>query len=196
MDAPALIDDLRPFVPDVVLEPAVSGDGVPALIVPREHLVPLCTALRDTPSHNYSFLSDLTCVDYWPQSPRYIMVYNLVSLGVTGFPAAGVTDSPRRLRLLARLEDADPRIATLSAVYPAAGWAEREVYDLFGVVFEGHPDLRRILLPDEWEGHPLRKDYPVQVNVPVASGAALQVSQEEFVANMERLRTAQRAQRS
>jgi NADH-quinone oxidoreductase subunit C len=196
MDASPLIDELHSLVPGVTLEAAASGDGTPTVVVPKDHLVACCTALRDTPSRNFSFLSDLTCVDYWPQSPRYTMVYNLVSLGVKGFPAPGVADAPARLRLLVRLEDADPRVSTLSTVYPAASWAEREVFDLFGVIFEGHPDLRRILLPDDWEGHPLRKDYPVQVNVPVASTAALQLSEEEFVANMERLRAAQRTRRS
>jgi NADH-quinone oxidoreductase subunit C len=192
MDVSPLIDELQPLVPGVSLEPAPSADEVPAVFVPRAHLVAFCTALRDTPGQNYTFLSDLTCVDYWPQLPRYTMVYNLVSLGVKGFPSAGVADTPKRLRLLVTLDDAEPRVATLSSVYPAADWAEREVYDLFGIVFEGHTNLTRILLPDEWEGHPLRKDYPVQVNVPVAFGAALQLSEEEFVANMERLRTAQR----
>ena len=90
MDATALIDELQSLVPGVPLEPAASGDGTPAILVPKEHLVAVCTALRDAPSQNFSFLSDLTCVDYWPQSPRYTMVYNLVSLGVRGFPAAGV----------------------------------------------------------------------------------------------------------
>jgi NADH-quinone oxidoreductase subunit C len=196
MDASPLLDELQPLVPGVPLEPAPSGDGTPTVIVPKEHLVALCTALRDAPAQNYSCLSDLTCIDYWPQSPRYTMVYNLVSLGVKGFPVPGVVEAPKRLRVLVRLDDADPHAPTLSPVYPAANWAEREVFDLFGVIFDGHTDLRRILLPDDWEGHPLRKDYPVQVNVPVASSAALQLSEEEFVANMERLRAAQRARRS
>lgn len=196
MDASALLDELRSLVPGVSIESAASGDGVPAVLVPRGHLVAFCTALRDAPSHNYSFLSDLTCVDYWPASPRYTMVYNLVSLGVKGFPGAGVVEAPTRLRVLAQLDDAEPRVETLSGVYASANWAEREVYDLFGVIFEGHDNLTRILLPDEWEGHPLRKDYPVQVNVPVDKGSALQLSEEEFVANMERLRAAQRTRRS
>jgi NADH-quinone oxidoreductase subunit C len=196
MDAPSLIAELQSLVPDSSLEAAPSGDAVPTIVVPKESLVALCTALRDSPGQNYSLLADLTCVDYWPQSPRYTMVYQLVCVGVAGFPASTNHEAAKRLRLLVRLDDAQPRVATLFGVYPGASWPEREVFDLFGVVFDGHPDLRRLLMPDEWEGHPLRKDYPVQVAVPVATGAALQLSEEEFVANMERLRAAQKARQS
>jgi NADH-quinone oxidoreductase subunit C len=196
MDAPSLIAELQPLVPGVTLEAAPSGDDVPTIVAPKESLVALCTALRDAPGHNYALLSDLTCVDYWPQSPRYTMVYQLVSLGVPGFPAAGNTEGAKRLRVLLRLDDQQPHVATLSSVFPGAAWPEREVFDLFGVTFDGHPDLRRLLMPDDWQGHPLRKDYPVQVNVSVATAQPLQLSEEEFVANMERLRAAQAARRS
>ena len=80
----------------------------------------------------------------------------------------------------------DEPIATLTSVWPGAGWCEREVYDLFGIVFDGHPDLRRLMMPEDWEGHPLRKDYPVQVRKDAQTYMPLQVTDEEFRANMER----------
>lgn len=186
MDATTLIDHLQSAVPGATFEP-LDGHDVPTALVAREHIVEACRALRDDAEWPFSLLSDVTCVDYWPRAPRYEVVYNLVCLGVAGFPR-GDGGRPARVRLIVRLDGADARVPTVSSVYPAANWAEREVFDLFGIVFDGHPDLRRILMPDEWEGHPLRKDYPVQVKVPVRTHEALQLSEEEFVANMQRLR--------
>jgi NADH-quinone oxidoreductase subunit C len=191
MDAPTIIGHLLTAVPGAAFE-ALDHHDVPAIAVERDRIVEVCRVLRDAPEHNYSLLSDLTCADRWPREPRYEVIYNLVSLGVAGFPTAGAAAPPARLRLVVRLEGADARVSTVESVYPAENWAEREVYDLFGIVFAGHGDLRRILLPDDWEGHPLRKDYPVQVKVPVATYAALQLSEEEFVKNMERLRAPKR----
>jgi NADH-quinone oxidoreductase subunit C len=106
-----------------------------------------------------------------------------VSLGVGGFGA-----TPRRLRRRVPVPGTDPSLPTVSEIWPAANWAEREAYDLFGLTFDGHPDLRRILMPDDWEGFPLRKDYPVQIKAPVKTYEPLQVSAEEFVANVEAAR--------
>lgn len=191
MDVTTIIGHLHSAVPGAGLEPLDRHD-VPAIAVPRDRIVEVCRALRDAPEHNYAFLSDLTCADQWPREPRFEVVYNLVSLGVDGFPEPGRARTPARLRLVVALSGDDARVPTLSEVYPSANWAEREVYDLFGITFEGHPDLRRILMPDEWEGHPLRKDYPVQVKVPVNTSQSLQLSEDEFVENIERMRSATR----
>jgi NADH-quinone oxidoreductase subunit C len=99
----------------------------------------------------YDFLADLTCRDNYPLEPRFQVVYHLYSIARRQF-----------LRLKVSLPGEDPRVETVSAVWPAASWHEREVFDLFGVFFHGHTDLRRILLPEHFEGHPLRRDYPTE----------------------------------
>jgi NADH-quinone oxidoreductase subunit C len=111
-------------------------------------------------------------------------VYLLASLGTAGFG-----DTPKRLRVKVRVPNEDAVVPTVTNVWAAANWAEREAYDLYGVHFAGHPDLRRILMPDDWEGHPMRKDYPVQIKAPVKTYAPLQLSEEEFVANVEAARS-------
>ena len=175
MDASSLIAQLQPLVPDTEFVVA-SGHDWPTIVVPASRIVDTCRSLRD--ALGYTCLSDLTCVDYWPREPRFEIVYQLVNL-----------EHPARVRLKVVLAGAAAEVPTVCGVYTSANWAEREVFDLFGVKFQGHPDPRRILLPDEWEGHPLRKDYPVQVNVPVRSMAELQVTEEEFAANILRQRT-------
>ena len=106
--------------------------------------------LRDDAALRFNFLSDLTCVDWHPSAPRFEVVYNLLS-------------QPRktRLRLKVRLAEDEP-IESITSVWPSANFFEREVFDLFGIRFVGHPNLNRILMPEDWEGHPLRKDYPVE----------------------------------
>ena len=111
----------------------------------------VCAILRDDATCPFNYLADLTCVDWYPSEPRFEVVYHLLSI-------------PRkeRVRLKARLDGSNPAIESVTSVWPAANNYEREVFDLFGVRFTGHPDLKRILMPDDWEGHPLRKDYPVE----------------------------------
>jgi len=182
MDATTLLGSLQALVPGAAFEQVPAVD-YPTFIVPREHIVETCRALRDAPDLAYVLLSDITAADFFPREPRFHVVYHLACLGDRG-PA------PARVRLKVPVSGADAHVPTLSGVYPAANWPEREVFDLFGIVFDGHGDLRRILLPDDWQGHPLRKDYPVQVQVPVKTYESLQLSEEEFVANIERQRVA------
>lgn len=130
---------------------AVEFRGELTLVIPREHLRQTAEFLAGDAELKYAFLSDLSGVDRFPVEPRFEVNYHLVSL-VRG----------ERLRLKVRLPGDDPRVDTVTPVWPTANWHERETFDLFGVRFEGHPDLRRILLPESWEGHPLRKDFPVE----------------------------------
>jgi len=99
----------------------------------------------------YNFLEDVTAVDWYPSEPRFQISYHILSHGMK-----------QRVRLRAFVPSDDPVIDSITAVWPSANFYEREVFDLFGVRFAAHPNLRRIMLPDEWEGHPLRKDYPVE----------------------------------
>ena len=99
----------------------------------------------------YNFLEDVTAVDWLPASPRFQVSYHIVSHTLK-----------ERIRLRVMLDEADPTVETITVVWPSANYYEREVFDLFGIRFGGHPNLRRIMLPEEWSGHPLRKDYPVE----------------------------------
>jgi NADH-quinone oxidoreductase subunit C len=184
MTGTEIIEALSRAVPAAGLEAVQAGDGMPVIVVAPGQLIETCRALRDMPELRFAFLADITGVDFHPREPRFEVVYLLASLGTAGFG-----DTAKRLRLKVRV-DGDERslIPTVSSIWPAANWAEREVYDLFGIHFEGHPDLRRILMPEDWEGFPLRKDYPVQIKQPVKTYAPLQVSEEQFVANIEAAR--------
>ena len=183
MESDAIIQILSRTVPASGLERVVSGDGMPTIYVAREQLVETCRTLRDTPELGFAFLADLLPVDYLPREPRFEIVYLLANLGVAGFGATA-----QWLRVKVRVPGTDASVPSVTSVWPAAGWSEREAYDLFGIVFPGNADLRRILMPDDWEGFPLRKDYPVQIKQPVKTYEPLQVSQEQFVANIEATR--------
>jgi NADH-quinone oxidoreductase subunit C len=180
MDSQQIVDALRRVLPDAGVEVAAAADGMPAIYVAREHVVDVCLALRDAPELGFSFAPDITGVDYLPREPRYEVMIHLVSLGV---PPYG--DVAKRLRVKVRIPGADPRMPTLSGVWKAMNWGEREVYDLFGIKFDGHPDLRRILMPDDWEGHPARKDYPVQINMTAKMYEPMQLTPQEFAANLQ-----------
>ena len=175
MDRDALIASLQEAVPHTRLEAAPSIDRQATLYVPRDEMPAVALALRDRPGLAFRFLAELTGVDYHPREPRFELVYILVSIV-----------HRLRIRLKVRLDGADAHIGTVSGVWPAANWLEREVWDLFGIAFDGHPDPRRLLMPEDWEGYPLRKDYPVQIQMKPTSGQALQVSEEEFRANINK----------
>jgi NADH-quinone oxidoreductase subunit C len=110
-----------------------------------------CVLLRDDPECPFNFLADVTCVDWYPREPRFEIVYHLLSIA-----------KKERIRLKVCLPSSSPAVESVTPVWPGANYFEREVYDLFGVRFIGHPYLRRIQMPEDWEGHPLRKDYPVE----------------------------------
>jgi len=184
MDVSGTLDLLRRAVPAAVLESLESID-MPTIAVDREHLLDVCRVLRDDPAMQYAFLVDVTCVDRLPAEPRYDIVYHLACVGAA-FVTAGASQPapPSRLRMKVRLSATDTRIPSVCAVYPTAGWPEREVFDLFGITFENHPDLRRILMPDDWDGFPLRRDYNVQIRKDAASWSPLQLTAEEFARNV------------
>jgi NADH-quinone oxidoreductase subunit C len=173
LDAAAVIETLTPFVPGATLEGAPSVD-FPTIYVPVDRIVETCLALRDTPSLRFDVLTEITAADYLPRTPRFEVVYHLLSI-----------PHRRRLRLKVRVPEGGA-VPTVQSVWPAAGWPEREVWDMFGVVFENHPDLRRLLMPEDWEGHPQRKDYPVQIRKAAQTYEPLEVSEAEFRANLER----------
>jgi NADH-quinone oxidoreductase subunit C len=175
MDSTALLQALQAAVPAARFERAASLDLQTTIYTSREDVPNVARALRERPELNFALLSELTAVDYWPREPRFEVVYLLVSL-----------EHRARLRLKVRLDGRDPHLATVSDIWPAANWLEREVWDLFGVTFDGHPDLRRLLMPDDWDGHPLRKDYPVQIRKTPEVSSPLQVTEEEFRANLQR----------
>jgi NADH-quinone oxidoreductase subunit C len=192
MDASSVLETLREAVPAATLETASSVD-MPTLYVDRDHLVDLCGALRDHRSLQFAFLVDVTVADWLPSEPRYEIVYHLACLGAAYAQADGAAPA-RRLRLKVRVAGHDAHMPSVTSVWPTAGWPEREVFDLFGVVFDGHPDLRRILMTDDWEGHPLRKDYPVQIRKDTSSWEPLQMTPREFAAHILGARAAAREQ--
>jgi NADH-quinone oxidoreductase subunit C len=175
-----MFDILKRSAAEGSFEEVPSGDGMPTIYITREHLVETMRALRDVPELRFALLADITAADYLPREPRFEVIYLLASLGVPGYG-----DTPKRLRVKVRVPGDHAHLESVSSIWPAANWAEREVYDLFGVHFDNHPDLRRVLMPDDWEGHPARKDYPVQIKQPVKTYEPLQVSAEQFVANIE-----------
>ena len=145
-----MVHKLREWDARAVTE-VIEFRGETTVLVPREHLQRAAEYLASEPSLRFSYLSDITTVDRFPLEPRFEVNYHLLSL-----------DRRERLRLKVRLGGSDPVVHSVISVWPTANWHERENFDLFGIRFEGHPDLRRILMPDDWEGYPLRKDYPVE----------------------------------
>lgn len=148
--ASVVAESLRSWNPQAVAE-VIEYRGETTIVVPRELLRAAAEHCRSDAKLRFNLLTDATCVDRFPVEPRFELNYHLVSI-------------PRRdrVRLRVRVSGADAVVDSLVPVWPGANWLEREIFDLFGIRFNGHPDLRRILLPEDWEGHPLRRDYPVE----------------------------------
>jgi NADH-quinone oxidoreductase subunit C len=150
MTATAAVEKVREKFPQAVIE-TVEFRGEQTIVLTTEQLVAVCAYLQK--NLQYTFLSTITAVDWDERVPRYDVVYHLLSI-------------PKRseLRLKVRIgerREEHPSVPTVISVWPGANWYEREVYDMFGITFAGHPDLRRILMPEDWTTHPLRKDYPL-----------------------------------
>jgi NADH-quinone oxidoreductase subunit C len=150
--------DLQPPSFIAALQAALSGAvaqlsywvGDWTLVVPGSRLPDVATYLRDTPGAQFDFCSDVTATDWPPRERRFDVIYCLYS-----------TVLKHRVRVKVRAGDGES-VPSVAGVWPAANWLEREVFDMFGIRFDGHPDLRRILMPDDWQGHPQRKDYPLE----------------------------------
>ena len=141
---------LRAWRPHAIAD-VQSFRGELTLYIPRTEIRRVGEFLAREPDLSFAYLSDITAVDRFPLEPRFDLNYHVLSI-------------PRReaLRLRVLLPGVSPGVESVVPVWPTANWHEREIFDLFGVHFEGHPDLRRLLMPENWEGHPLRKDYPVE----------------------------------
>jgi len=150
MDPEALVNKIKNKLPEAVVGIA-RFRGETTLQIRPQDILSVCRFLHDEPDCAFDFLVDLCGADHLPREPRFEVVYLLRSMKTKDL-----------LRLKASLPGSSPRISSVFSVWKAADWMEREAFDMFGIVFEGHPDLRRILLTPEWEGHPLRKDYPLR----------------------------------
>jgi len=145
MDHASILDRLRPHVPWGLTTPREERGRATVLVTPGV-LLEVLRAARD--QLGLTLLVDLTAWDRLPASPRFEVLYLLAQPG-----------GPDRLTVRVQPDGDPPRLPSATGIYPASAWPEREVYDMYGVTFDGHPDLRRILMPDDWEGHPLRRDY-------------------------------------
>lgn len=145
-----VVETLQERFPQAVEE--VGGfRGQSWVVVRKENLLEVCSFLREEPELAFDFLSFVCGVDYLPREPRFEVVYQLYS-----------TKSHKRFRVKTRVNSQDPTVPSVTSLWATADWHERETFDLMGIHFQNHPDLRRILLPSDWVGHPLRKDYPLR----------------------------------
>jgi NADH-quinone oxidoreductase subunit C len=134
-------------LPDALLDAKFDRQEL-TLKIARDQILPVAALVQKA---GYNFLEDITCVDLYPTEPRFQVTYHILSHSLKA-----------RLRVAVPVDSLDLEVSSITPVWPSADFYEREVFDLFGVRFGGHPNLRRIMMPDEWEGHPLRKDYPVE----------------------------------
>jgi NADH-quinone oxidoreductase subunit C len=148
--ANVVVERLKAWNPQAVAQ-VVEYRGETTIVVPRGLLRATAEQCRDHADLKFNLLSDATCVDRFPIEPRFELNYQLVSM-----------DRRDRVRLRTSVSAQEPLVDSLVPVWGGANWLEREIFDLFGIRFAGHPDLRRILLPDDFEGSPLRRDFPVE----------------------------------
>jgi NADH-quinone oxidoreductase subunit C len=149
-NANVVVEALRAWSANAISE-VIEFRGETTIVLARKLLRTVAERCRDEEKLQFNLLTDATCLDRFPMEPRFELNYHLVSIPLR-----------QKVRLRVRLSGDDPVVDSLVPVWPGANWLEREIFDLFGIRFTDHPDLRRILLPDDWEGHPLRKDYPVE----------------------------------
>ncbi|MGQ9569733.1 MAG: NADH-quinone oxidoreductase subunit C [Thermodesulfovibrionales bacterium] len=146
-----MAEKIKEHFPEEVIEVIEFRDQT-SVIVKRGRILDICRYLLDEPTLSLDHLQDLCGADYQgKKEPRFEVVYNLYSIKYR-----------HKIRIRAQVPEDDPSIQSVTPIWAGANWHERECYDMFGIVFKGHPDLRRILLPEDWEGHPLRKDYPLK----------------------------------
>ncbi len=143
---------LKAALPDAVLD-VKEFRGETTIIVQREQIAEVARFMRDTPGLLFNFLSDISAVDYYPEATRperFGVSYHLYSLIYQ-----------RKVRLKVFVPEDDTTVPTVTDVWPGANWPEREIFDMMGISFDGHPDMRRLLMPEDWDGHPHRRDYPL-----------------------------------
>jgi NADH-quinone oxidoreductase subunit C len=162
---PAILESVREVLGDAVRD-AHDYRGDATILVDREHIAEVLTTLRDHEDLRFNFLIDLTAVDYLGRDPRFEVVYHLASIE-TELRGSEPSRVRRRLRVKTAVPESPCEAPSVVEVWPAANWMEREVWDLYGIRFTGHPDLRRILLYEQFKGHPLRKDYPKERRQPL-----------------------------
>ncbi len=166
-------DAVKKAFPDAV-EDVVEFAGEITLVLKPEHFAAVARYVRDTPGLVYNFLSDVSAVDYHPniENPRperFGVSYHILSMIYK-----------RRLRLKVYLPEEEPAMDTGTAIWPGANWLEREIMDMMGIDFKGHPDKRRLLMPDDWHGHPHRRDYPLGYETPMFSFNVEEISKHKL----------------
>jgi len=144
-----ILESLRAFRPDAILA-AEESRGMPVIVVRKDHLVAVCEYLKNDPAMGFAMAIDITAVDFDRPEDRFEVVYHLYSLHRKAY-----------VRLKVRVDESDLTVPTVTGVWASANWHERETFDMFGIRFTGHPDLRRMYMPEEFEYHPLRKDFPL-----------------------------------
>lgn len=144
-----VVQKLKEKFPNSVLD-SYSFRDENTVIIKKEDIAEVCRFLKSDPDLSFDFLSDLCGVDYMGREPRFEVVYHLFSI-----------DRHHRIRLKAMVGEGE-KISSVVGIWGTADWHEREAFDMYGIIFEGHPNLTRILMPEDWDGHPLRKDYPLK----------------------------------